>query len=298
MNDATTATAIFPFIGMNRSTNPINQDHIPNPFQPAIVNTLLKNQPPPTSTPAPPDNPRSAPPTRPTANDGHQPDNRKSGNRRADPGPVPDQPPPHPSTKSPHPPRKNTRATIAAEGRSSQHRPTAASPIETRRTTSAAPRQPKTRTRGTGSPTTRSTPESPRSSASTPRGKHRAQARFDQSPDYPQQGNQPAVSTSRNRSGASTRTQGCVLSIPKHRSIPARAGCRKCPPDDPPCVGGSQLQHANLKRVRSIPAHAGREHNEEVDRRADAGSGDQQRTPSNTPATGDTPIRPSTPREA
>ena len=66
MNDATTATAIFPFIGMNRSTNPINQDHLPNPLRPAIINTPLKNQPPPTSTPDPPHNPRSAPPERAT----------------------------------------------------------------------------------------------------------------------------------------------------------------------------------------------------------------------------------------
>ena len=261
MNEAATATAIFPFIGMNRSTNPINRDHPPNPLRPAIINTPLKNQPPPTSPPDPPDNPRSAPTTRPTTNDGHQPDKRKSGNRRADPGPVPDQPPPHPSAKTPHPPMENTRATTAAEGRSSWHRPTAASPTDSRRTTSAAPRQATTPRRGTGSRAPRSTPASP--------------------PAYPQQGNQSKVSRLQNRNGAQ----------PNRSENPRAPGSRciswRFSRDPSPRMRGSQLQHAHLKRLRPIPAHAGREHNEEVNRRADAGTGDRA-----TPATVEHPGNP------
>ena len=76
--------------------------------------------------------------------------------------------------------------------------------------------------------------------------------------------------TSDDRHRCAGKTLRLHFSAPqKHRSIPARAGCRKRRPVDPP--------------------HAGREHNEEVDRHADAGSGDQHETPSNTPATGDTP---------
>ena len=221
MNDAATATAIFPFIGMNRSTNPINRDHAPNPLRPAIIKTPVKNQPPPTARPDPPDNPRSTPTTRPTTNDGHQPDNRESGNRRADPGPVPDQPPPHPSAKNRHPPRENTRPTIAAEGRSSRHRPAAARPTDLRRTTNTAPRQAATPRRGTSSRATGSTPASP--------------------PDYPQQGNQAKVSRLQNRNGAQ----------------PSRS--------ENPCSRG-----ASASAGGSIPAHAGREHNEEVDRRSTA----------------------------
>ena len=67
-------------------------------------------------------------------------------------------------------------------GRSSRHRPAAASPTDSRRTTSAAPRQATTPRRGTGSRAPRSTPASP--------------------PDYPHQGNQAKISRLQNRNGA------------------------------------------------------------------------------------------------
>ena len=184
----------------------------PQPLRSAIINTPLKNQPPPTSSPDPPDNPRSAPTTRPTTNDGHQPDNRESGNRRADPGPVPDQPPPHPSAKTLHPPRENTRAKIGAEGRSSRHRPAVENPTETRRTTSPAPRQAATAKRGTS---------------------------FRIPPDYPQQGNQPKVSRLRNRNEAQpNRSENpspyWVAYCPSRSTgrSPVRAGRREYPPLD------------------------------------------------------------------
>ena len=279
MNEAATATAIFPFIGMNRSTNPINLDHPPTPSTSHHQHPAEK---PATDVTAGPAGHRHQP-HQPT---GHQPDNRRAGTDEPIPGPFRTS---HHPTPPPRPliPRGRTReATTAAEGRSSRHRPTAASPTDSRPTTSAASRQAATPRRGTSFRATRSTPESPRSSASTPRGKPRARPRT-----IPNRG------TNKGSQDPRTATEHCRAD----RKIPVRTGLRTVHPeaaDAHACGEAGLIRSLVLVVLGPSPRAPEREHNEEVDRHADAGSGDQHETPSNTPATGDTPIRHSTPREA
>ena len=245
MNEAATATAIFPFIGMNRSTNPINLDHPPNPLRPAIINTPPKNQPPPRHRR-----------TRRTTRDRHQPRDRQ------------------PTTAiNPTTARAGTDEPIPGPFRTSHHP-----------TPPPKPLIPRGRTRKRQPP--------PRAKQPAPAGRGK--------PDRFTSDHERSTSTSRNSETRNRLPNNAGLS-PTGEPIqdletpePQRSTAEQI--GTSPRARGSVHQLALLPRP--IPSHAGREHNEEVDRRADAESGDQQRTPSNTPATGDTPIRARTPLKA
>ena len=248
MNEAATATAIFPFIGMNRSTNPINLDHPPTP----------SDQP-------------SSTPRRKTS---HRPRHRRT--RR--------------TTRDRHQPRDGqpTTAINPTTARAGTDEPIPG-PFRTSHHPTPPPRPliPRGRTRK------RQPPPRAKQPAPADRGK----------PDRFTSDHERGASTGRNSEKRNKLpSNGIDTSKPTGLSPPGEPsqGLETPEPQRSTAeqIGTSPRVRGVVSADRSIPAHAGREHNEEVDRHADAGSGDQHETPSNTPATGDIPIRHSTPREA
>ena len=285
MNEAATATAIFPFIGMNRSTNPINLDHPPTPSDQPSSTPRRKTS----------HRPRHRR-TRRTTRDRHQP---RDGQPTTAINPTTaragtDEPIPGPFRTSHHPTPPPRPLIPRGRTRKRQPPPRAKQPAPADRGKPDRFTSDHERGVSTGGNSEKRN-ELPSNAIDTRKptviSQYPERKTSSQTPDYPQQGNQQRVSRSPEPQRSTAEQIG---------KSPSCTGLRTVHPEaaDARCGEAGLIRSLVLVVLGPSPRAPEREHNEEVDRHADAGSGDQHETPSNTPATGDTPIRHSTPREA
>ena len=270
MNEAATATAIFPFIGMNRSTNPINLDHPPTPSDQPSSTPRRKTS----------HRPRHRR-TRRTTRDRHQP---RDGQPTTAINPTTaragtDEPIPGPFRTSHHPTPPPKPLIPRGRTRKRQPPPRAKQPAPADRGKPDRFTSDHERGVSTGGNSEKRN-ELPSNAIDTRKptviSQYPERKTSSQTPTIPNRG------TNKGSQDPRTATEHCRAD----RKIPVRTGLRTVHPeaaDAHACGEAGLIRSLVLVVLGPSPRAPEREHNEEVDRHADAGSGDQHETPSNTP---------------
>ena len=224
MNEAATATAIFPFIGMNRSTNPINLDHPPTPSDQPSSTPRRKTS----------HRPRHRR-TRRTTRDRHQP---RDGQPTTAINPTTaragtDEPIPGPFRTSHHPTPPPRPLIPRGRTRKRQPPPRAKQPAPADRGKPDRFTSDHERGVSTGGNSEKRN-ELPSNAIDTRKptviSQYPERKTSSQTPDYPQQGNQQRVSRSQNRNGAlqsrseNPRPYGVAYCPSRSGRCPTRAG--------------------------------------------------------------------------